>query len=377
MTSEGASANGKTQESTPPLRVGVIGLGWAGQQHLKAYRDRAEVEICALAAMEEDLLEELGEEFGVESRFTRWEQLLELEELDAVSIAVPTFLHAPIAVAALGRGLHVLTEKPIARDAQEGRQMVEAARTAGRVLDVAFNHRRRGDVQELKKVITSGELGRAYYAKASWLRRSGIPVLGSWFTNKQMSGGGPLADLGVHVLDWALHLLGEPRAVAVSASTYAELGPRGRGGMARYSAMNSEHPFEVEDFASAFIRLEDGGTLVIESSWATYREQKDLLDFMVYGSDGGAELRAVGATDAPVGQLRVFTEKDGQDADYELTAQPGTAHQGVVSDFLDAIAAGPEEWPQHDGSVALARAEIIDACYRSAEEQREVRLDHV
>lgn len=369
--------NGRTKRPETPLRVGVIGLGWAGQQHLKAYQELEGVEVRAIAGMETELLEEFGELHQVERRFTRWEELLELEDLDAVSIAVPTFLHAPIAVAALGRGLHVLTEKPIARDAAEGLQMVEAAQSAGRVLDVAFNHRRRGDVQELKKVIGAGELGRPYYAKASWLRRSGIPVLGSWFTNKQMAGGGPLADLGVHVLDWALYLLGEPKAVSVSASTYSELGPRGRGGMARYSAMNSNHAFEVEDFASAFIRLEGGGTLLVESGWAAYREQKDLLDFMVYGSDGGAELRAVGATDAPVGELRVFTEKDGQDADYELTAQPGTGHQGVVEDFVEMVRGGPKVWPHHDGSIALARARIIDACYRSAAEQREVRIDHV
>lgn len=369
--------NGTTTKAAAPLQVGVIGLGWAGQQHLKAYQELEGVEVRAIAAMETDLLEQLGQEHQIDRRFTRWEDLLELEGLDAVSIAVPTFLHAPIAVAALGRGLHVLTEKPIARDAEEGQQMVDAARAAGRVLEVAFNHRRRGDVQELKKVIAAGELGRPYYAKASWLRRSGIPVLGSWFTNKQMAGGGPLADLGVHVLDWALYLLGEPKAVSVSASTYSELGPRGRGGMARYSAMDSKHAFEVEDFASAFIRLEGGGTLVVESGWAAYREQKDLLDFMVYASDGGAELRAVGATDAPVGELRVFTEKDGQDADYELTAQPGKAHQGVVEDFVDAVRGGQDVWPHHDGSVALTRARIIDACYRSAAEQREVRIDHV
>lgn len=370
MTIEDPSVRDRT------LRVGVVGLGWAGQQHLKAYSSLEGVEVVALAGMEAELLEQLSREYGVPKSFASWEELIGLEDLDAVSIAVPTFLHAPIAVAALGRGLHVLSEKPLARDGEEGQQMVDAARRAGRVLDVAFNHRRRGDIQKLNGIIGAGELGRPYYAKASWLRRQGIPVLGSWFTNKEMSGGGPLADIGVHLLDYALHLLGEPRAVSASASTYSELGPRGRGGMTRYAATGADHPFEVEDFASAFIRLEGGGTLIIEAGWAAYRESKDLIDFTVYGTEGGAELRAVGATDAPVGDLRVFRENDGENADYEVTAEPGRAHQQVVEDFIAVVRSGPEAWTAHDGSHALERARIIDACYRSAAEQREVRIDH-
>lgn len=358
-----------------PLRVGVIGLGWAGQQHVKGYASIDGVEVIALAGMEDELREQLSSEYAVPHSFSSWEELIALEDLHAVSIAVPTFLHAPIAVAALGRGLHVLSEKPLARDSQEGQQMVDAARQAGRVLDVAFNHRRRGDIQRLKGIVDSGELGRPYYAKASWLRREGIPVLGSWFTNREMAGGGPLADLGVHVIDYALYLLGEPKAVAASASTYSELGPRGRGGMS-YSATGTDHAFEVEDFSSAFIRLEGGGTLIVEAGWAAYRETKDLIDFTVYGTEGGAELRAVGATDAPVGDLRVFREQDGENADYEVTAEPGRAHQQVVEDFIDVVRSGPEVWAEHDGSHALERARIIDACYRSASEQREVLIEH-
>jgi predicted dehydrogenase len=363
-----------TRPGSPPLRVGVIGIGWAGQQHIKAYKDMDGVELVAVAAMEADLLAAIKDEYSVPHTFARWEDLIELEGLDAVSVAVPTFLHAPIAVAALERGLHVLSEKPLARNGEEGRQMVEAARKAGRVLDVAFNHRRRGDIQKLKSIMDDGELGRPYYAKASWLRRQGIPMLGSWFTNPALAGGGPLADIGVHVLDYALHLLGEPKVLSVSASTHSELGPRGLGGNARYTAMKSAHKFEVEDFASAFIRLEGGGTLILEAGWAAYREEADLMDFTVYGTDGGADLRAVGASDAPVADLRIFKEKDGENADYTVVAEPGRAHQAVVEDFIEAVRAGESVWGAHDGSLALTRALVLDACYKSALEQREVRL---
>jgi predicted dehydrogenase len=372
-TGQQASAREEAQVEDG-LRVGVVGIGWAGQQHLKAYASLKGVRIVSLAGMEPDLRGSLQAEYSIPHGFSGWEEMLEHGGLDAISVAAPTFLHAPIAIAALERGLHVLSEKPIARNAVEGQAMVNAARTAGRVLEIAFNHRRRGDIQALKEVIDQGGVGRPYYAKASWLRRSGIPVLGSWFTNPELAGGGPLADIGVHALDYALHLLGEPQVVAVSATTHSELGPRGRGGNPSYTAMAASNAFEVEDFASAFLRLEGGGTLLIEAGWATYRETEDLLDFMVYGTEGGAELKVQGAPFAPVGQLRVFTEKDGENADYVPSALPGRAHDGVVEDFVTAVRGGPGVWGGHDGSLALYRAKIIDACYLSAREQREVRL---
>jgi predicted dehydrogenase len=372
--SPGQQASALEEPRVEELKVGVVGIGWAGQQHLKAYESLEAVRIVSLAGMEPDLRDSLQAEYSIPNAFAGWEEMLEHGGLDAISVAVPTFLHAPIAIAALERGLHVLSEKPIARNAVEGQAMVDAARHAGRVLDVAFNHRRRGDIQALKEVIDDGGLGRPYYAKASWLRRSGIPMLGSWFTNPELAGGGPLADIGVHALDYALYLLGEPKVLAVSATTHSELGPRGRGGNDRYTAMGSSHAFEVEDFASAFLRLEGGGTLLIEAGWASYRETDDVLDFMVYGTDGGAELKVQGTPLAPVGKLRVFTEKDGVNADYVPQALPGKAHQAVVDDFVAAVRGGADGWGQHDGSQALYRAQIIDACYQSAQEQREVRL---
>lgn len=358
-----------------PLRVGVVGVGWAGQQHVKAFHDIAGVEIVAVAGMEAELVESIRAEFNIQHGFARWEDLLELEGLDAVSVAVPTFLHARITVAALARGLHVLSEKPLARNGEEGAVMVAAARKAGRVLDVVFNHRRRGDITRLKSIIDAGTLGRPYYAKASWLRRRGIPTLGSWFTNPELAGGGPLADIGVHVLDFALHLLGEPKVLSVSASAYSELGSQGRGGGdAGYSAAASNHKFEVEDFASAFIRLEGGVTLLLEAGWATYRDPADLMDFRVYGTDGGAELRAAHSHQISDSGLRIFTDDGDVNADYDAEPLEDGNHPAVVGEFVAAILAGATEWGNHDGSVALTRAQIIDACYTSAREQREVRL---
>jgi predicted dehydrogenase len=351
----------------------VIGLGWAGQRHLEAYEALAGAKVVALAGLEAPARQELAARFAIERQVARWEDLLELGELDAVSVAVPTFLHAPIAIAALERGLHVLCEKPIARNADEADAMVAAARAADRVLDVAFNHRQRGDIQALKGAIDAGRLGRPYYAKAWWLRRTGIPTLGSWFTQSDLAGGGPLVDIGVHVLDYALFLLGNPAVRAVSASTYDLLATAGFGSSpdADKTGATDAKKFDVEDLASVFVRLADGGTLLVEASWAAHRRAGDEFGITLYGTDGGAELIVDDL--APVGSLRIFGDDDGAAIATRLRPKPGRGHVAVVEQFVEKVRSG--DWRGHDGSTAATLARVVDACYRSAAAQREVRLD--
>jgi predicted dehydrogenase len=354
------------------VRVGVIGVGWAGQQHLAAYEALDGAQVVALAGLEEPVRSALAGQYGIERHVDRWEDLLELDGIDAVSVAVPTFLHAPIAIAALERGLHVLSEKPIARNESEARSMVQAARAAERVLDVGFNHRQRGDIHKLKDVIDAGRLGRPYYAKAWWLRRSGIPGLGSWFTTAELAGGGPLVDIGVHVLDYSLFLLGNPTVTAVSASTYDLLASAGFGFNVESTktSVAGSTGFDVEDLATVFMRLQDGGTLLVEASWAAHRTDGDEFGITLYGNKGGAEL--IVENYAPSGSLRIFTDDDGVPAETRLTAPPGGGHKVVAEQFLAKIRS--RRWQEHDGSAAVDLARIVDACYRSAAEQREVRL---
>jgi predicted dehydrogenase len=357
------------------MKVGVIGLGWAGRQHIKGYQAVDGVQVAALAGLEAEAREALADEHGIEHRFETYEELLALDGLDAVSVAVPTFLHAPITIAAFERGLHVLTEKPMARTGAEADAMVDAARAAGRVLQVVFNRRHRGDIRQLQRFIAEGRLGHPYYAKGWWLRRAGIPGAGSWFTQREQSGGGALLDIGIHVLDYALLLLGNPGVVSVSAATYDLLGGGGFGAAAGSDKTGSNDPstFEVEDMATAFLRLDDGGTLLLEASWAMHRADGDEFGITVFGTEAGADLRVVDY--APQGDLTLFSDAGGRAVAEAVPVDVGDAHDAVVADFVQTVRGG--DWAEHDGAGAARLAHVIDACYRSAAEGREVRLDPV
>ncbi|HEY0474044.1 MAG TPA: Gfo/Idh/MocA family oxidoreductase, partial [Kribbella sp.] len=266
-------------------------------------------------------------------------------------------------------GLHVLCEKPLARTVAEGTAMVQAAEKAGKVLKVVFNHRQRGDVAALKHQIDEGQLGRIYYAKAHWMRRNGIPGMGGWFTNRELSGGGPLIDLGVHILDMALHLLGEPTVTTVSASTFAELGPRGRGsGPHVVNTLGSA--FEVEDLATAYVRLAGGGALQLETSWATYRAPGDNFGIELFGTEGGAKIDVQDYTTTDT--LRIYTDVAGVPAEVRPATGAGLGHRAVVSEFVAIVLSG--DWSAHNGSEALLRTQVIDAAYASAQAGREVVL---
>jgi predicted dehydrogenase len=357
--------------SINPLRVGVIGLGFGGESALKGYRQLSDVEVVALAGLEEDRLTYLSETYHVPNTYHYAEELLARNDLDAVSVAVPNYLHTPIVLAALERGLHVLCEKPLARTAEEAERMVQAATRANRVLQVVFNHRRRGDIEVLKRYIDDGKLGNIYYAKASWMRRRGIPGVGTWFVSKGKAGGGPLIDLGVHVLDMALYLLGEPEVVTVSAMTYDLLGRNGRGFNVSSKKTGIGNSFEVEDLATAFLRLASGATLLLESSWATHSSAGDDFNIVLYGTEGGAEMKVKNYSWSDT--LRIYTDIAGVPAEINPQVYRGEGHGAVVREFVATIREG--NWSLHNGSQGLHRTRIIDACYASAQQGREVSFN--
>ena len=246
--------------------------------------------------------------------------------------------------------------------------MVAAAQAAGRVLDVAFNRRQRGDIQALRRFIEAGRLGKPYYTKAWWLRRTGIPTLGSWFTSRETAGGGPLVDLGVHVLDYALFLLGQPK-VTRSAPPPTTCSARPASAASAISdKTGGGGEFDVEDLASAFLRLDDGGTLLVETSWAAHRVAGKEFGITIYGTEGGAELRVdEGARNRHAEAVHRRRRRARRD---EVEVAPGGGHDEVVEQFLEAVRAGEGG----AGAAAAQLARVVDACYRSAEARREVGL---
>ncbi len=352
------------------LRVGIIGIGGIGEVHLKAYLQHPDVQVVAVADPAEARLRQIATTYGLANKYTDYHDMLARDDIDAVSVCTPNNLHAPAAIAALEAGKHVLCEKPLARSGAEAATMVQAATAAGRVLQVAFNHRQRGDVQVLKNYIVSGGLGRIYHAKATWMRRAGIPGMGGWFTNREMAGGGPLIDLGVHILDMALYLLGEPEVISISAATYAELGPRGRGSFSDQSHLVGQGGYEVEDLATAFVRLGSGATLLMEASWAVYGKSADDFGVTLYGTDGGAliDVKNYGTEDT----LTIFTDTAGVPSEIRPRLPKGGGHVAVVRNFVTAIRSG--DWATNNGSEGLRRAQIIDAVYQSALQGREIPL---
>ncbi|MFN8377722.1 MAG: Gfo/Idh/MocA family oxidoreductase [Anaerolineae bacterium] len=356
------------KQAESKLRVGIIGVGGIGNVHLKAFEAVTDAEVVAICDIRPERLEEMAAEYEIADSYDDYEDLLARKDIDAVSICTPNDLHAPITIAALKAGKHVLCEKPLTTSMSEALAMTNAAKAAKKALVVAFSHRRRGDVQWLKQAVGDGLFGDLYYAKAMWMRRSGIPSWGAWFIDKTRAGGGPLIDLGVHMLDMSLYLLGEPRVLSVSASTYSELGPQGKGYF--YPPTHGQE-FTVEDLASAFIRLEGGKTLTLEASWATYGKYNDAFGVSLFGTKGGAELEIVDYTDKDT--LRVFTDIGGAPVEMQPAPTVGHGHTSVAREFTDLILNGdPTSQAGLDG---VRRAQVIQAIYQSALEGREIAIE--
>ncbi len=373
--------------TTPPtapldsdeLRVGVIGLGFAGSTHLAAFQSLPGARVVALAGQEPERLQELGSTHGVPDLYADWHDLVARDDLDIVSIGVPNDLHHPIAMAALAGGKHVFCEKPLAVTGDLAAEMVAAAIAHDRVLEVAYNHRRRADVAFLGEYLADGPIGEVYHARASWLRRSGIPGLGSWFTSRHTAGGGPLIDLGSHVLDIALHLMGEPRVVTASAVTASALGRAGRGGGSKVPALSDgTHAFDVEDFSSALLRLDTGASLHLEASWASYSKANEDIEVELLGATGGVRLHVDDyATDDTI---TLYSDIAGAPTVSRPKVHvPAGHHRSVIEGFLAAIrdgqGASAPRYTGHYGEYALHRSRVVDAIYESAASGHEVEIE--
>lgn len=356
--------------------IGLIGCG-IGKWHLEGYDEDPRAKVIAVAGPDTERCANLANEHSVPHVYSDYHDLLAREDISAVSIAVPNFLHLPIALDAIAAGKHILMEKPLARTTAEATQMVTAAKEAGVILGIVFNRRARSDMQLLRQKMVKGELGEIYHAKAYWWRRAGIPGLGSWFTSKEAAGGGPLIDLGVHVLDMVLWLMDNPEVVAVSGATYSKIGHQGKGMWTGNRFKLTDHqPYEVEDLAIALLRTRNGATISLEASWAAYTRHTDEFGVWLLGDKEGAEIHVKDYVEGET--LHLFGDIDGVPTDCTPRLLPksrSAGHAEVISRFLDSILLGTPMSP--NGEEGLDRTRLIEAIYRSAEERRELVLEPV
>lgn len=354
------------------VNVAVIGVG-IGQFHIEGYLACPNARLVAICDANPMALAQAQQKYSIADGFTDYKELLQRENIDAISIALPNDLHAPVAIDALNAGKHVLCEKPLAVNGTAAQAIVDAAAASGRKLMICFNYRYRPDARWLKALIDEGQMGDLYFTKAGWIRNNGIPGLGGWFTTKSRSGGGPLIDLGVHVLDLSMWLRGYPKVKSVSGITFAEFGPRAQKlfHTSRISSVGAN--FDVEDMAAALIRFDDDTALQLEVSWASHTKAgRDDYFVTLYGNEGGSDLYVANYTNVDTVVFHNETGKVMTDSRPQISFQKQSGHALAIDHFVECIINDTE--PDATGAQGLALMQLIDAIYESARVGREIAL---
>jgi len=340
------------------VRAGVIGAGAIGPAHMRGYQQTAGAELTAVCDVNRGRAQAAAKQFGVPHVFTDYRKLLAAKVADAVSVCTPNASHLPITLAALEAGTHVLCEKPLALDGGQGRRMVEAARKARRVLMTAQSMRYGAGARVLKRMAEEGRFGDLYFGKGMMLRRAGIPK--GWFQDMKQSGGGPLIDIGVHVLDFLWWVMGTPKPISAFGVTFNHLGSRGQG-MADWGVNYAPGRFSVEDLAAGLVRFAGGQAISIEVSWAAHTG--DSYFARVFGTKGGAQLSPELVLYETAGDTRL-----------EVRPQPPQADGYVeeVRHFVHCLQRG--EKPISDASQSVVVMDMLAAIYKSARTGRLVSL---
>mgnify|MGYP002516860097 CR=1 FL=1 len=351
------------------LKVGIIGAGGiATHAHAPSYEKIDNIEIVGVCDIIEERAQKLAERLGTKFWCTDYKEIFNIPNLDAVDICTPNYLHSIIAVEALEKGLNVLCEKPDAINTAEAEKMKNAADKSGKTLMVIRNNRFMNMSSYLKKYISDGKMGEIYAARCGWQRRRGIPGKGGWFTTKAQSGGGPLIDLGVHMIDLSMWLMGNPKPIAVSGCTYEKFANSDVSDSvnSKFGDAKSDGTFDVEDLAMGFIRFDNGACMQIEFSWASNIEKEQRF-VELRGTKSGAMWSS---TDD---QLKIFGEEYGNTVDYlpNLADNPHH-HLGNIKHFADVVLNGAE--PMFVPQQGLNMIKILEGFYRSAEEGKEILL---
>jgi predicted dehydrogenase len=347
------------------LKFGVIGNGMISQYGHDGILASGVAECVSTCDLNEKRRLDFAARNGIKKAFADAKELIADRETEAVYIAVPNAFHAPYAEAALLAGKHVLLDKPFALNLAEAKRVAEAARKSGKLFMLGMNQRFAEEPQKIKALAERGWFGDLYHATAFWRRRAGIPKAGTWFGNEAISGGGCLLDIGVHALDLCLYLLDNFDAESVSGATHSRFGRRGRG-FGSWGRSDAEGlAFDVEDLATAFIRLKGGATVDLAVSWACHQKENDMVNVELHGSEAGASCY-------PAEVYRYDPELGAQVNLGQLKSEIRYPHKERGVNFVRAILG--EEAPCVTIDQALKVQGILDAIYRSAREGREVRL---
>lgn len=351
------------------IKIGIIGTGSISNTHLQAYRKNPNVELYAFCDINEERLNTMAEKYGVTRTFTDMHEMLKLEEIDAVSVCTWNSQHAPCTIAALNAGKHVLCEKPMATSAKEAREMNAAAEKNGKLLMIGFVRRFGNDCAILQDFIDNGYFGDLYYAKATYLRRKGNP--GGWFGDKSRSGGGPLIDLGVHVIDLVRYLFGNPKPVSVYGATFQKLFDRKdvKDSVGYSAASKTDNDIcDVEDLASAMIRFDNGAVLHIEASFSL-NLKKDEGKIELFGTKAGAKLDP---------SLEIYSNINNYMSNVQLCTKTDLDFNGLfekeINHFVSCVKDGITCMaPAQDGIELMT---ILDAVYESARTGHEVVINN-
>lgn len=348
------------------VRLGLIGTGFISQgAHVKGYQKLTDkCEVVTICDLSEEKRGQMRSVHGFsDARYTSdYRDLLGDPDIDAVVIATPNAVHMQPTLDALAAGKHVLCEKPLAMNADQAKQMCRAAKDANKILQVALQYRFSGFAVFMHEFIKNGHMGDIYFARARALRRRGVPGWGV-FIDKEKQGGGPLIDIGVHILDLTLFLMGYPKPVSASGKTWDTLGkdPANKNFWGDYDRAK----FTVEDFAVGMIRFENGAVVNLESSFMANMED-DPMETQVFGTKAGAIVKALGAD-----PVTIFKQIDGQYFEMRPKNIPEVESPYVaeIEAFVNAIQTGtPSPVPGENGLTLNA---IFDALYKSSETGKE------
>ena len=339
------------------FRVAVIGCGGIAQTHLAALQSFPDVEVVAGVDILPSRLKVMEEKWGVQRLYKDWKQMLKEVKPDAVDICTPNGVHAAPAIDAANAGCHVIVEKPMAMNPAECEKMIAAAEKAGKKLTIGVQYRDHPNTQSMKRAADAGTFGDVMFVKCQALRRRGIPNWGV-FGQKKLQGGGPMIDIGVHVIEMAHYVMGSPKPVAATGRTWTYMGDKPSKVVSQWPNW-AYKTYTVEDLAVGHIRFDNGAILQIEASFVAHIE-KDTWNFKLYGTKGGA------SWDPPM----IFEDRNGS----MINSSPGFLEK--TSDFPSMFKIKLRNWIdgctkntplEAPGEAGLAVQKILDGVYRSSD----------